>query len=220
MPKLATPRRRITNLGELLKQLGDIPPDRVRLRPAPGSAKERHVVWIDDHEDRLCELLDGVLVEKALGARESFLACVLVQILGTFVEKHDLGVVLGEAGMLRLRPGLVRIPDVSFISWERIPSGEFPAEPIPDLVPDLAVEILSEGNTRGEIARKLREYFEAGTRIVWVIDPRARAVEVYSSATDRHRLRNGQTLDGGDVLPGFKLPLKSFFARLTRRSKK
>ena len=220
MPKLISPPPKIENFGELLEQLGGVPPSRVRLVPPPGRARERHVVEINDRENRLFELVDGVLVEKAMGARESLLAGVLVQIIWNFVEKDDLGVVLGADGMMRLRPRLVRIPDVSFISWVRIPSGEFPDEPIPDIVPDLAVEVLSEGNTKGEIERKLREYFAAGVQLVWVIDPKARVVDVYTSATEYRRLRNGQTLDGGTVLPGFKLALRSFFARTRRRSTK
>ena len=153
-----------------------------------------------------------------MGAFEALLAGLLVHHIWDFLEEHDLGVALGSDGMTRLRPRLVRIPDVSFISWDRIPSGEFPAEPIPDIVPDLAVEVLSESNTKREIARKLQEYFAAGVRLVWVIDPKPRTVDVYTSATEFRRVRNGQTLDGGEVLPGFKLALRSFFARTRRRS--
>ena len=65
--------------------------------------------------------------------------------------------------------------------------------------------------------RKLREYFAAGVRIVWMIDPKTRTVDVYTSPTEFRRYRNGQTLDGGRVLPGFKLPLRQFFASTTRR---
>ena len=70
---------------------------------------------------------------------------------------------------------------------------------------------------RSEIERKLHEYFRAGVRLVWLIDPKARLVDAYTSPNEFRRFRNGQTLDGGDVLPGFKLPLKSFFARTRRR---
>lgn len=220
VPKLMTEATAIVNLGDLLDQLGGIAPDRVRFHPPPGRAKEKHVVEIHDRENRLCELVDGVLVEKIRAARESLLASVLIESLGPFANDRDLGVVLAPDGMLRLRPRLVRIPDVSFISWDKIPGGEFPDEPIPDLVPDLAVEVLSEGNTKREMERKLGEYFQAGVRLVWLIDPKSRTVDVYTSPTEFRRFRNGQTLDGGSVLPGFKLPLRQFFARTTRRKAK
>ena len=74
---------------------------------------------------------------------------------------------------LRLFPGLVRIPDIAFVSWARIPGGRMPKEPIPDLVPDLAVEVLSPSNTPREMALKRRHYFEAGVRLVWIVDPEA-----------------------------------------------
>ena len=130
---------------------------------------------------------------------------------------NDLGVVLGADGFLRLRPRLVRIPDVSFISWDQIPSGEFPTEPIASLYPDLAVEVLSEGNTSREIARKLDEYFEAGCRLAWIIDPENRTADVYTAPDQCTHLRASQSLDGGEVLPGFKLSLKELFASTRRR---
>jgi Uma2 family endonuclease len=217
VPKLMTAATPIVSLGELLDQLGGIAPDRVRFHPVPGRAKEKHVVDIHDRENRLCELVDGVLVEKVMGARDSLLAVALIREIGKFEGLDDLGVLLGADGMMRLAPGLVRMPDVSFVSWDKIPGSEFPDVPIPDLVPDLAVEVLSEGNTKREMERELFEYFQAGVRLVWLIDPRSRTVDVYSSPTEFRRFRNGQTLDGGRVLPGFKLPLRPFFARTAKR---
>lgn len=82
------------------------------------------------------------------------------------MPKRNLGLVTGEAGMMRLAPGLVRITDVPFISWERFPGRRVPTEPIPDLAPDLAVDVLSERNTEGEMSRKRREYFDAGVRLM------------------------------------------------------
>ncbi len=207
------------SLADLLEELGGISPSRVRMRPSPGRATEKDVVRIETAEDRLFELVDGVLVEKVYGARESVLAVVLSSRMISYLEGKDLGVVLGASATLRLRPRLVRIPDVSFISWDQIPSGEFPSKPIPDLYPDLAVEVLSEGNTPAEIDRKLTEYFEAGCRLAWIVDPKTQTADVYTSSTDCRHLRSNQTLDGGDVLPGFKLPLKELFAGLRRPGK-
>jgi len=118
--------------------------------------------------------------------------------------------------MMRLFPGLVRIPDVAFSSWKRFPDRRMPSDPIPDLVPDLVVEILSESNTEREMARKYGEYFQAGVQLVWEVDPKNRTVAVYN-APDRPMLLNEtQTLDGGNILPDFKLPLAQLFGELDR----
>lgn len=209
----------VQTFADLLDKLGGISPDRVRFRPAPGRATEKDVVRIEASENRLFELVDGVLVEKATGAAESLFALFIGRQIGNFLDDHDLGVTLGADGMLRLRPRLVRIPDVSFISWDQIPSGEFPSKPIPDLYPDLAVEVLIDSNTPAEIERKLTEYFKAGCRLAWIVDPKTRTADVYTSPTDCRHLRSTQSLDGGDVLPGFKLSLKELFASTRRRTR-
>jgi Uma2 family endonuclease len=209
----------VETFADLLDELGGISPSRVRFRPTPGRATETDVVRIEASENRLFELVDGVLVEKAMGARESLLALFIGRLIGNYLEDHDLGVVLGSDGMMRLRPRLVRIPDVAFISWNQIPSGEFPSKPIPDLYPDLAVEVLSDINTPAEIDRKLHEYFDAGCRLAWIINPKTKTADVYTSPTDRRHLRSTQSLDGGDVLPGFKLSLKELFASTRRRKR-
>jgi Uma2 family endonuclease len=212
------------NLADLLEHFGGISPQRIRLRPAPGAANERHVLAIERRENRLYELREGVLVEKIMGYEESSLACEVIYYLKRFLDEHDLGNVAGADGALRLMPGLVRIPDVSFISWDRLPDRRMPTKRLPDLTPDLAVEILSEGNTAGEMDRKLRDYFFSGTRLVWYIDPQRRSVRVYTSPDQCVELSERQTLDGGVVLPGFSLPLAQLFARLPnpkgRRKKK
>ena len=204
-------------IADLLHDLGGISPQRIRLRPAPGRATEKDVVRIEAKEDRLYELIDGVLVEKVMGAKESLLACLLIQAFGKYLDHNNLGVVLGEAGMLQLRPRLIRIPDVSFISWDQMPSGEFPSEPVPNLFPDLAVEVLSTSNTAAEMTLKVSEYFEAGSRLVWIIDPATQTADVYTAPDECRRLKATQSLDGGDVLPGFKLLLKELFTTKRRR---
>jgi Uma2 family endonuclease len=204
-------------IEQLRRHFGMIPAERILLDPAPGTATEDDVVFMDDHRNRLCELVDGVLVEKAVGAKESILAADLIAYIKFYLRKHDRGVVLGEAGFLRLVLGLVRAPDVSFISWDRLPGGEFPDEPIPSLIPDLAVEVVSKSNTKKEIDRKLREYFETGVRLAWVVRPKESEVDVYSSLTKVRVLGVGNTLTGGKVLPGFKLPLANLFAPIRRK---
>jgi Uma2 family endonuclease len=214
-PVLTSPAA-IETLADLLEYLGGIAPHRVRFHPPPGTATEEDVLAIHAREGRLYELIDGVLVEKAVGLRESYLAIALASILWGFVRAQNLGIVTGEAGTMRLVFGLVRIPDVAFISWQRL-SGRIPTEPIPTLAPDLAVEILSPSNTPGEMARKRQEYFAAGVQVVWQVDPNARTVEVYTTADQSTVFRETQTLTGGTALPGFVLPLHELFAALDRQ---
>jgi Uma2 family endonuclease len=202
--------------ADVLEHLGGIDPRRVRVSPPPGKATEKDVLRLLDQENRLFELVDGILVEKVTGFLESAVAMGLGARIGNYLDTNDLGFVAGADGTLRLMPKLVRIPDVSFISWEQLPSHEYPSEPIPTLYPDLAVEVLSEGNTEEEMQRKLRDYFLAGTRLVWFVDPEARVVDVYTSPDEPLTLKEGDILDGGDVLPGFALPLKDLFARVPR----
>ncbi len=146
-------------IADLIEQLGDIPPRRIRMHPPPGLATEADLLEAGRRYHRRFELVDGVLVEKAMGYRESILACFLIRVLGAFVDPRNLGVISGEAGMVRLFPGLVRGPDVAFASWDRFPDRRIPEEPIPSLVPDLVVEVLSESNTPKEMERKRGEYF-------------------------------------------------------------
>src|SRR5687768_16806477 len=103
----------IVTMADLLERLGDIPPHRVRLRPAPGTATEADVVAIEARENRLFELVDGVLVEKPMGLPESILAGLILTMLNNFVLPRKLGKVAGADGMLKLVVGLVRIPDVA-----------------------------------------------------------------------------------------------------------
>lgn len=207
------------SIADLQKHLGGIPLERIRLYPPPGMATEQDVIDLDAHEDRLCELVDGVLVEKAMGYYESRLAMVLGYFLEDFLTRHDLGIVLGEGGMLKLAPRQVRIPDVSFLSWDRFPNRVLPSEPVPVLTPDLAVEVLSESNTAEEMKRKRREYFDAGTRLIWQVYPNSRTAEVFTAPDHSVTISEDQALEGGIVLPGFHLPLRDLFVRAGLRPK-
>ncbi len=85
-------------------------------------------------------------------------------------------------------------------------------EPIPTLSPDLAVEVLSESNTKEEIDQKLQEYFQSGTRLAWIIDPPTRSAAVYLRAGEPACvLKESETLDGKPVLPGFTLLIAELF---------
>jgi Uma2 family endonuclease len=201
----------VVTLADLLQRFGPIPAARIRSDPAPGTATEQDVITLEAQDGRLFELVHGVLVEKAMGFYESYLAMRLAQFLLTFVEQHDLGIVTGEAGMLRLAPGLVRIPDAAFISWGQLPHRRIPREPIPDLAPDLVVEVLSAGNTPREMDQKLLEYFSAGVRLAWYVLPDLQQVHVYTAPDQREVITADHTLHGGEVLPGFTLPVRRLF---------
>jgi Uma2 family endonuclease len=214
---MTTPAGTVTpewTVADLLARFGPISHRRIRQDPAPGTASERDVLAIHDREGRLYELVDGVLVEKAMGVQESFLAAVLIRLLGEFVARHDLGFVLGADGMARLAPGLVRIPDVSFVSWQQVPERRVPRVPMLQVAPDLAVEVLSPSNTPEEMNRKLHDYFAAGVRLVWYVDPVNRRVEAFTAVDRSTLIPEDQNLMGEPVLPGLILSLRDLFALL------
>lgn len=211
---LLTSSPTIPTLGDLLDRLGGIPADRVRYFPLPGTATEQDVIDIEARENRLCELVDGVLVEKPIGYTESYLAGQILTKLNNFVDPAQLGVVTGADGMMSLFAGLVRIPDVAYVSEARLPGGRIPKEAIPSLAPDLAVEVLSESNTKREMERQRGEYFLAGVLLLWIVDPKTRTVAVYTTPDQPITLNESDILTGGAVLPGFTLDLKSLFAKL------
>jgi Uma2 family endonuclease len=200
-------------LADLISQLGGVSPKRIWMEPPPGSATEKDYLAAQKYpRGKLLELVDGVLVEKAVGTREGLIGgLILVEVWG-FLRKHKLGKALPGDSALRLMPGLVRVPDVSFIAKGQLPGGKFPMTPLASLYPDLAIEVLSKGNTRGEIARKLRDYFLAGTKLAWVIDPKRESAKVYHAPDKVREVAPGGILDGEAVLPGFQLNLHDLFA--------
>jgi Uma2 family endonuclease len=217
MATIAPPE--VGNLAELLERLGSVPPERIRMFPPPGTASEDDVLAsLQEPHKRICELIDGVMVEKAMGYAESILAAYLIYLLEGFVRPRNLGLVTAPDGTIRLWAGRVRAPDVAFFSWERFADRRRPAEPIPTVAPDLAVEILSRSNPESEMLRKRKDYFQAGVSLVWEIDPETRTVSVFTSPAETDAiLTEDGTLDGGKVLPEFTLSLRDFFAELDRR---
>lgn len=206
----------IRTLADLLARIG-VPPDRIRFHPYPGTATIQDVLRVHEQEEKLCELVDGVLVEKTMGWSESRLAGFLLGLLNAFVIPRNLGVVTGADGTMEIIANLVRIPDVAFISWDRLPGRRSPTAPIPHIAPNLAVEVWSRSNTPAEMASKRTDYFAAGVQLVWEIHPDTRTVAVYSSPNQSRILGSADTLDGGSVLPGFTLPLTQLFAELDRQ---
>jgi len=205
-----------TTAQDLLDQLGGVEPSRVRMKPLPGLATEAELVEVNARKQGICELVDGTLVEKAMGKLESLLAGAIIAFLRDFIIPRKLGIVTAPDGMMRLAPGLFRAPDIAFITWNRIPKGPLSEKSLAEVVPDLAVEVLSPSNTKAEMTRKRAEYFAAGVRLVWEVDPRTRTIAVFTAPEQSTTLDASMTLDGGDVLPGFALPLADLFAELDR----
>lgn len=214
------PRRRRTapvrpkwqTAGELSLDLG-VSAQRILLQPPPGLATERDLLRAVEGDKRLCELLDGVLVEKVMGQYEGRIAAALIYFLHRYLELHPRGVVCGPDAPFRLRPGRTRLPDVSYVSYDRLPAGAAGRRPIATWTPELAVEILSRRNTRREVSHKLADYFAADVRLVWVIDPRTRTVAVHSAPETAVLLAETDFLLGSDILPGFKLRIRDLFQR-------
>jgi Uma2 family endonuclease len=213
------PRIQPATVADLLRRLGNIPPERILLQPPPGTATEADVIAAANQpHKRLCELIAGTLVERGMGTRESLLGGILFYLIRTFVRQNNLGLVLPGDAMFRIAPSTVRGPDVSFISWDRLPGGELPDEAISSVVPDFTVEILSPSNTQAEIDQKIREYFAAGVRLVWVIDPNTQSGEILTAPGASRPIPTGGTLTGETVLPGLVIALPELFAETRRPS--
>ena len=204
-----------TTLAELLEQLGDIPLERIRVHPPIGTATEDDLLAVIEAADkRLVELIDGVLVEKPMGFTEAFLAGYILRIVGNFLESNDLGIVAGADGPFRILERQIRLPDVSVLLWESLPSRSLPKEKVPRIIPDLTVEVISESNTRKEIKRKLRDYFKAGVKEVWVVYPKTKSARIYIAPEKYKRIAMSQSLTSEEMLPGFELPLVKLFELL------
>lgn len=204
----------VTSMAELIRDLGGVSVKRIRANPPPGFATEADVLRLAEKEGRLYELIDGTLVEKAMGWGEVKIEGWLLRKLYEYLDDHDIGQVYPGTGFIRLRKGLVRGPDITFYLWENTTTDEEDHKhPITRSVPDLTVEVLSRSNTVKEMNRKRKEFFARGTSLVWQIDPRKRLVEVYTTPKDCRVLTATDTLDGGTLLPGFSVSVKSLLDR-------
>lgn len=158
---------------------------------------------------RILELIDGELVEKTPSFVPSAVAMTIGAYLRLYVRERDLGYVTGADGGYVLNEGNVFIPDVGFITRARLPEAPAREAPVP---PDLAVEVKSPTDTIRELRRKAEQYLAAGTRLVWLVFPDDRRVEVYDGDADVITLSDGDTLTGGALLPGFTLSVRDIFA--------
>jgi Uma2 family endonuclease len=207
--------------AEFHTRLGGIPLDRIWMTPPPGTATEADLLaaWTTPPHRRP-ELVDGTLVEKLGSVWGGVIIGSLCGLVGHFVEEHELGVCLMGNLPFRLRSDLIRVPSFSFTPWERLPNEELPDEEIASFIPTLVIEVPNATNTAAELERKTKEYLAAGCKLAWVIDPPTKTAKIYTSAKKFKELDATGTLEGGKVLPGFKLPLADLFASTKRRKKK
>lgn len=209
------PRSRPLNVAQWLKSIGDVSPERVLLDPPPGTVTLEDYVKLDGRvEGRLVELIDNTLVEKPMGRDESAIAIEVAAVVRNFIKERKLGGRLsGEAGMVRMKGSNVRMPDVCWTAPQDIRQDDR-GQAAPRDVPTLAIEVISESNTKNEIDLKLREFFDSGCRLAWVLYPTTRTVRVYDDPKSLDRFRQlaaDDTLEGGDVLPGFSVKVGELF---------
>lgn len=173
---------------------------------------------LSEEDEHRVELSRGRLVrEPRPGAEHGWLVGKLVQRIGSHASERGLGIAVTETGfLLNVEPPTVRGPDVAFIAEENLPSEGIPSG-FWTVPPDLAVEVVSPSNSSEEIQEKVLQYLEADTRLVWVVDPGTRSVTAYRSRNEIRLLTEGDTLDGADVLPGFRLPVTDLFETIRGR---
>jgi Uma2 family endonuclease len=160
------------------------------------------------------EIIDGQKVEKRpMGNIQILIAATLDQLLGAFVRANRLGRVAPEM-LFRIDPKgrKKRAPDVAFVSYARLPRDrKLDSRNGFDVSPELAIEVISPSNTVDEVFVKIRDYFQAGVLRVWIVIPSVRQVHVHESPVKVAILGDGDDLDGGDLVPGFRLSLAELF---------
>jgi Uma2 family endonuclease len=211
MPTIGSSETELT-LGELFARVGNVPLRRVRRDPTPGTASEDDAERVRREDGRICELLDGVLVEKDASLESALLTTELITYLGNFVRPRCIGWVMGPDGYAWLTPTRLRAPAVSFVRRDQRVGGKLLTRGYADVAPALAAEVFSPGNTVSELEHKRAEFFAAGTLLFWIVYPERREI-VVSTGPEEHRvLMATDVLDGGNVLPGFTLGVAELFA--------
>lgn len=161
-----------------------------------------------ENQARHFELIGGRIIEVVSHGYPSKVVMRIGRYVDTHVDDHDLGAITGEAGGYMV-DGKPYIPDIGFISKQRQPKPEY-INGYNVLAPELAVEVLSPTDRLENMRIKIADYLNAGT-VVWLVDPEAQTIVVYAPNKDPKTLTIEDTLDGGDVLEGFSIPVKKLF---------
>ncbi len=165
-------------------------------------------------DDRLFEIVDGRRRAKSMGAYEVDIMSMIGMYLGHHSLTHQLGRVEVEMLFHFGNPDLPqRRPDVAFVSFQKWPKGRrIPSDQAWNVVPDLAVEVVSPTNSANEVEGKVVEYLRAGVGMVWVVHPSTARVYVHDGSSTVLVVSRDGELGGGDILPGFRLPLSTLVA--------
>jgi Uma2 family endonuclease len=158
--------------------------------------------------DKQTELVRGkLIVRDPPGYRHGVVASKIARLIANHVHDHSLGIVVAAETGFKLfsNPDTVRAPDAGFLSHDRAPDP--PPVGYPSLAPDLVVEVLSPSDRAGEVQSKVSDWLNAGSRLVWVLDPGRRRAIIYRADGSVDVLRERDALDGEDVLPGFSCSL-------------
>jgi Uma2 family endonuclease len=159
------------------------------------------------------ELVDGELVEMpGAGMVHNLIAAVIYGFIRDFVQANDLGWAFtdGLGYVLSRDPDQVRIPDASYLAHERLPDGRV-VESFAPAAPNLAVEVVSPNDSATELQEKVQDYLDAGIQAVWIVWPKLRSVTVHLPDGSSRVRGVGSDLEGGDILPGFSIPIASIF---------
>lgn len=159
------------------------------------------------------ELVDGELVEKEMSIVSGWVTSQIAGSLNAYVRANHLGLVITEVGSYRCfpdKPDQVRRPDVAFVARGRLSPDQFQEGHCP-IAPDLVVEVVSPNDLYYEVDHKVTEYLNAGVRLVWVFNPNERNVRVFAADGSVQQKGESDELDGGDVVPGFRVPVRELF---------
>jgi Uma2 family endonuclease len=179
-------------------------------------------IWTDaefmalNRDGHRYEIVNGELIDMGnSGAKHGYVCSILMILLGGYVRIQKLGAMFDSSTAFKMKSGNKRSPDISFVAKERLQGLDDIPDGFLEGAPDLAVEILSPSNTVEEIHNKLVEYFENGSRLVWVINPKEKYVLVYRSSQEPDRLlKSIDSLDGEEIVPEFSLAIAELFQKL------
>ena len=193
--------------------------------PVPGPVTEEEFLARYGPDDRV-ELVDGEVIPKygtdgpmsPTSNAHGRIVMDLIRALDRVVHPGGLGEIFTDPAcfVISETPKRMRCPDVAFVRAGRIPE-EIALDGIVRLAPDLVAEVISRSEPASQVDAKIDQYLEAGVRLVWKIDPRRRVVTTFHAGGAVTRLAESDVLDGGDVVPGFRLPVAELFARVARR---
>ena len=161
-------------------------------------------------DGRKYELVDGEILVSPAGMRHSEVGGAIFGLIWEFLQGNPIGKVYTSDVGIAFPNGNVRSPDVTYVSLAKLPGGVSP-ETFGEVIPDLAVEVLSQSDSLRELGRKIGEFLDNGVPLVWLVDPARQTVTVYRSLTETQQLDVDDTITAEPILPGFSVPVRRFF---------